>query len=190
MKNLIEKVENNKALRISIKILKYIATVIVFCLLLVIVVQKVSSNSINLGGYGVYTVVTGSMDPTLKVKDMILSKKVDPESLNIGDIVVYNGTEGSFSGKIVTHRIIKKEKRDNGLYFITKGDANQIEDKEINSNQILGKYAFKLKLLSIVSHIINNTYGFFFVIFVPFIIFVFYEVISIKNEIDKEKSES
>lgn len=190
MKKMIEKVENNKALKVLIKILKYVFTFIVFCLLLVIVVQKVSSNSINLGGYGVYTVVTGSMDPTLKVKDMILSKRVDAETLNIGDIIVYTGEEGSFRGKIVTHRIIKKEMRDNILYFTTKGDVNQVEDKEINSNQILGKYVSKLTLLSMVSHIINNTYGFFFVVFVPFIVFVFCEVISIKNEIDKEKSES
>lgn len=190
MKNLKEKIENNKALKILIKVFKTIAMVIVICLLLVIVVQKVSSNNVNLGGYGVYTVVTGSMDPTLKVKDMILSKKVDPESLNTGDIVVYNGNEGSFSGKIVTHRIIKKEKRDNVLYFTTKGDANQIEDKEITANQIVGKFVTKLTILSLISHIINNTVGFFFIVFVPFIIFVFCEVISVKNEIDKEKSES
>ncbi len=190
MKNLAKKIEDNKVLKIMFKVLKAIAMVIVICLLLVIVVQKVSSNNVNLGGYGVYTVVTGSMEPTLKVKDMILSKKVEPDSLNIDDIIVYNGTEGSFSGKIVTHRIIKKEERNNVLYFVTKGDANQIEDKEITSNQIIGKYVTKLNILSFISHIINNTFGFFFVIFVPFIIFAFCEVISVKNEIDKEKSES
>ena len=190
MSNLIKKIENNKLLNVIFKIFKVIATIIVVCLLLVIVVQKISSNSINLGGYGVYTVVTGSMDPTLKVKDMILSKRVEPNSLNIGDIIVYAGDEGSVSGKIVTHRIIKKDKRGDTLYFTTKGDVNQVEDKEIDSSQILGKYVSKLTLLSMVSHIINNTYGFFFVVFVPFIIFVFCEVISVKNEIDKEKSES
>ena len=190
MINLVNKIKNNKKLNISFKILKFFATVIVICLLLVIVVQKVSGNNINLGGYGVYTVVTGSMDPTLKVKDMILSKKTDPTTLEVNDIVVYKGSEGSFANKIVTHRIIKKDVRDNVTYFITKGDANAIEDKEIRSDQVIGKYVSKLHLLSLVSHVINNTLGFFFLVFVPFIIFVFYEVISIKSEVEKAKSES
>lgn len=186
----INKLKENKVLNIIYKVLKCIITFVMLCLLLVIVVQKVSSNNVNLGGYGVYTVVTGSMDPTLKVKDMILSKQVEPNSLNVGDIVVYQSIEGALAGETFTHRIIHKETRDNTVYFITKGDANVIEDKEISEKQIMGKFVTKLTILSIVSHVINNTFGFFFLVFVPFIVFVFCEVVSIKNDIEKEKSES
>lgn len=185
----LKKIKENKILNLLFKICKIVMTFVIVCLLLIIIIQKISSNNIKLGGYGIYTVVTGSMNPTLKVKDMILSKNVEPENLNIGDIIVYMGEEGSISGKIVTHRIVKKENRNNIWYFTTKGDVNQVEDKEINSNQVVGKYVTKLKLLSIVSHIVNNTFGFFFVVFIPFVVFVFFEVISIKNEFDKEKSE-
>ena len=186
----IKKIKENKVLNIIYKVLKGIITFVMVCLLLVIIVQKISSNNINLGGYGVYTVITGSMDPTLKVKDMILSKQVDANTLNVDDIIVFQGTEGTMAGKILTHRIIKKEVRDNTIYFVTKGDANVIEDKEISEKQVIAKFVTKLSFLSIISHIINNTFGFFFLVFVPFIIFVFCEVVSIKNEIDKEKSES
>ena len=150
--------------------------------------QRVSNNSINLAGFSIYTVVTESMYPKYKVYDMILVKSVDTKSIKVHDDVVYKGEKSDFQGKIVTHRV-EDITEDNGvLTFTTKGINNDIEDPLVNENQIMGKVVHKLLLLSLISKVINNTYGFYFLIFVPLVVVIFLEVmesIEEKKELNK-----
>ena len=178
-----------KPAKYILKTIKVILTIIIVCILAVIIIQKVSNNSINLGGYGIYTVVTGSMEPELNVRDMILVKKAENIEYDIGDIIIYRGIENSFKDKLITHRIISKEKRNNKLYYTTKGDANYVEDPEISSDQVVGIVITKLAVLSFLSRILSNPFGFFFMIFVPFIVFAFISFIDIKKELEEVNGE-
>ena len=190
MKELInkyKKLSEEKWFKIIRKILSVIVSVIFVLMLLVIVVQRVTGNKFNLFGYGIYTVVSGSMEPEYHVKDLILAGKADPKDINIGDDIVYLGNSESVKGKIVTHRVINKYDDGNGKYrFYTKGIANNLSDPELNESQILGVVKTKLHLFSFCSQIINNTVGFIFVIVIPFILFVFWEGKSIIDEINKK----
>lgn len=89
----------------------------------------------SINGYAVLEVVSGSMEPTIKIGDIIVinTKADDYES---GDIITFYDVNGSF----VTHRLVSI---DNGK-MITKGDANDSEDEEMNSNSIVGKYVTKI----------------------------------------------
>ena len=40
----------------------------------------------------------------------------------------------------------------------------------------------KSNILSIISHVVNNSYGFYFIIFVPFVVLLFFEIVDIKKE--------
>ncbi len=175
MKNTLENIKNNKVLNVIRKIFSTILTILLILVFLVIVVQKISNNQVNLGGYGVYTVVTGSMIPEYQVKDLILASKKDSHEINVGDDVVYMGKEGSLSGKIVVHRVIEKFDNDGKISFITKGINNGLSDPEIDDSQILGVVKTKLHVLSFCSHIVNNTFGLIALVVIPFIIFVFME---------------
>lgn len=84
-------------------------------------------------------VKTGSMEDGIHVGDYILIYKKD--NYNIGDIVTYEK-----DGYHVTHRIIKK----NGNKIVTKGDANNIEDDEINVRSIVGKVIYSGGYLNFV----------------------------------------
>ena len=178
-----------KPAKYILKTIKVILTIIIVCILAVIIVQKVSNNSINLGGYGIYTVVTGSMEPELDVRDMILAKRASGVEYDVGDIIIYNGTESSFKDKLITHRVISKERKNNKLYYTVKGDANYVEDPEISSDQVIGKVITKLAVLSLLSRILSNPFGFFFMIFVPFVVFAFISFIDIKKELEEVNSE-
>lgn len=46
----------------------------------------------------------------------------------------------------------------------------------------MGKVFMKGRILSLISKIINNEYGFYFVIFVPFVLLVSMEIIDIVDE--------
>lgn len=180
--------KNKNIIKIILGIIKSIATFFIVCVFSIIFLQRVSNNSINLAGFSIYTVVTESMYPKYKVYDMILVKSVDTKSIKVHDDVVYKGEKSDFQGKIVTHRV-EDITEDNGvLTFTTKGINNDIEDPLVNENQIMGKVVHKLLLLSLISKVINNTYGFYFLIFIPLVVVIFLEVmesIEEKKELNK-----
>ena len=186
MKEFIKKLNDNKMFRVIRGIFSFLVTMLLIFVFVVILVQKVSNNRMNLGGYGIYTVVTGSMVPEYNVKDLILASKVESKNINVGDDVVYMGKEGGLAGKIIVHRVIEKNDNNGRISFITKGISNGLSDPEIDETQVLGVVKQKLHVLSFCSHIVNNIYGLIFLVFVPLIIFIFMEG---KRAIDKAYKE-
>ena len=84
-------------------------------------------------GYGSAIVATESMAGTINPGDMIIFRKVD--EYHLGDIITFNDTY--IADRSVTHRIVKYGSKEGT--FITKGDANATDDKEISEDQIFGK---------------------------------------------------
>ena len=185
MKNKINEIKNKRGFKIISKIFSIVITILLLLMLSVVVVQRFSNNRFNLGGYGIYTVATGSMVPEYNVRDLILTTKKNASEIKVGDDVVYLGNRESVNGKVVTHRVIDKREENGRYYFYTKGIANEITDPEIDDTQILGVVKCKLYLLSFCSHIINNPFGLIFLIIIPFIVFVFFEGKSIIDEAKK-----
>lgn len=85
----------------------------------------------KLFGYNPLVVISGSMEPTLKVGGLLYYEKIDINDFKEKDILVYE-----LKDHIISHRVV--EHLDNG--FITKGDANNSYDSSIVSdNQVLGR---------------------------------------------------
>lgn len=179
---MIERIKENKILKILMMIIKAIISFLIIVVISIIFIQRISNNKVNLGGYSIYTIITESMVPKYNVYDMVVAKKVDTEEIETGNIVVYEGRKGDFAGKIVTHEVIKIDKVNDKTLFHTKGLANDIEDPLVEPEQIMGKIVMKSNILSIISKVVNNPYGFYFVVFVPFSILVVMEVIDIIEE--------
>ncbi len=82
-------------------------------------------------GHKPLVVISGSMEPILKVGGILYYHEQDISEFKNGDILVY-----STKKHIISHRIV--DKTETG--FITKGDANSSNDYlEIKKEQILGK---------------------------------------------------
>lgn len=183
---MIERIKDNKFLLILTMIIKAIISFFIVIVISIIFIQRISNNKLTLGGYSIYTIITESMVPKYKVHDMVISKKVNPSKLKIGDDVVYQGEKEDFKNKIITHRIVDKEIKDGKILFHTKGIANDIEDPIIDQDQIVGKVIYKSYILSFISKIVNNPYGFYFVVFVPFTVLLTLEVLdTIKDKKNK-----
>ena len=118
------------------KVLKIITTS-VFIILIFILATYFLLRSRNI--LEIYNVQTGSMEEGIHAGDYILIYKKN--KYKVGDIVTY--TKKNY---FITHRIIKME----GNKVITKGDANNIEDEEINSNIIIGKVIYSGGMLNII----------------------------------------
>ncbi len=175
-------ISNNKIINILWKIIKSITTFIIVLIVITIILQRVSNNKLTLGGFSIYTVVTKSMVPKYNVGDMLLSKQIDPNNIKVGDDVVYLGKADSFNGKIVTHQVINIEGEGVNKVFHTKGIANTIEDPTITGDQIYGIVVAKLTILSIITKIISNIYGIFFLVIVPIVILVFGVIMDVVND--------
>ena len=168
--------KEHKGLKIIGNILYAILFIIAILMLAVVLLQRVSDNSLSVGGYRVFIVATGSMEPKYLVSDVLLAKEINPSEINVGDDVVYKGKEGTFKDKVVTHQVIEKS-QDNGTYkFITKGIANVEQDPEITGNQIYGRVICKIKTLSYIGKVIQNMYIFYFFIFIPIALILYRQI--------------
>ena len=158
-------------------------------MLILVILQKTSNNSLSIGGYRIFQIASGSMEPKYNVGDILIAKETDKSELKVGDAIVYKGLEGSFKDKFVTHEIQSIEKQDNGVYkIVTKGIANIQEDPEITSDQVYGKIVYKVQTLSWLSKKISDIYVFYFLIFVPIGIIIYKQIRTLIKE-DKEDNE-
>ena len=179
MKEKFKKIRKNKIFKVVQKVFRAILSFLVVLFVSVIFIQRVSNNNVTIGGYRIFTIVTESMVPEYRVGDMIISKEVSVSDINIGDDVVYIGNSGTFKDKIVTHRVIKIDEASDGYYFHTKGIANTVEDPIVFESQVYGIVLHKFVILSKISKLINNVYGFYFVIFIPFVVLLFFEIMDV-----------
>ena len=184
MKEKIQKLKNNKILKIIGNIIYTIIFIIVLFILIIAILQRTTNNEITLFGYRIFVVATGSMAPEYNVGDVLVSKEVDPATIQVGDDIVYKGKEGSFKDKIVTHQVIMIEKENENYRIQTKGIANTKADPEITQNEVIGKVIYKMGVLSLLQRAMSNNYVFYFVVFVPIVLLTFRQVL--KSRLDDE----
>lgn len=115
----------------------------------------------RLFGYEIYTVMSGSMEPTYHVGSLIYVKPTDANTLQKGDVITFMADEST----VVTHRIdeIITEMDDKGVEtskFRTKGDANNATDgKLVHYKNVLGKPDFSIPLLGYFAFYIQRPPG-------------------------------
>ena len=139
-------------------------------------------------GYGFSVVLSGSMEPVLSVNDLVIIK--EEENYQQGDIVVYQSED-----MLVIHRIMEI----NGETAITKGDANEVDDPEIETKQIKGKMVTHIPMIGCFVQFIKSAQGTLLVLIIMVIIFelpylrekrrVLSEQEKIKEEIRRLKEE-
>lgn len=190
MREKIQKIKDNKVLKIIGNIIYVIIFIFILLILAVAVLQRTTNNEVTLGGYRIFVVATGSMIPKYEVGDVLVSKEIPPEEIKVGDDVVYTGKEGSFKDKVVTHQVIFIEKENENYRIITKGIANTGEDPEITQNEVMGKVICKLGLLGFFQRAVSNNYIFYFLVFVPIVLITYRQIRnSASNEDDDEGEE-
>ncbi len=99
-------------------------------------------------GFGVAVVLSGSMEPTLNVNDIIIVRGA--ESYDINDIVVYDDGR-----ELIVHKVIEK----NGDMLTTKGDANNIADDPISAEAVKGKVAFSIPYAGLAVKALQSPVG-------------------------------
>lgn len=132
-------------------------------------------------------VLSGSMSGTaedhIEIGDLIFIDKIEPEELKVGDVIAF------MEGKIVvTHRIVEIQ-TDDGLQFITKGDANNANDrKPVTEDNLVGIYSRRIPKLGDAALFMQTPLGMFLFVGVPVMGFIIYDMIRRQRYATKEQA--
>lgn len=163
--------------RIAKKIIKYIILNILIILFIINLILSFEEKTHILGIY-MFNIVSGSMEPTLEINDVVVVQKCPPSQLKKGDIITFEQ-----DGRIISHRILNVIGKKGQTKFETKGDNNLIPDpNKVEAEQILGKVIFKVKKVGKAINYIQNSRGFISIALLAVIIYI---LVSLK---DKQKN--
>ena len=109
--------------------------------------------------FALYTIISRSMEPKLRVYDIIIDTRVDdPASIKKGDIITFISDSSYSKDKTVTHRVTEVIKDENGNYkYKTQGDNNISPDAAyVTPDTLLGKMIFFIPQLGRVQYFLKN----------------------------------
>lgn len=137
------------------KIWNWFTTVLV----VVVVVLAVLLVGARLVGFQVFSVLSGSMEPTYHVGSLIYVRTVDVAELQSGDVITFMLDETT----VATHRIVdvvQDETDPSVIRFRTKGDANEAEDGSlVHYKNVIGTPVFTVPKLGYLASYIQNPPG-------------------------------
>ena len=121
-----------------------------------------------------FVVTTGSMHPTIRAGDLVITKTADPAKLKEKDIISFKDGQS-----VVTHRIKGLTEDEKGQpVFITQGDWNNAEDeKPVTYAQVESIYLFKISRLGNLALFMQKPLGIFVFVGIPLCGFILYDII-------------
>lgn len=154
------------------KILYYILFLVIvlpfliFNLTLIIKSKLYPDKIADFMGYKPFIVMSGSMETTINIGDLVIVKKVNSSNIHTGDIIAFK------NGNIVISHRVKEIINDSGTYkFKTKGDNNNVADDFIvNSDAIEGILVNKIPGLGSILLFLGKLIGLLMVILVIIIV--------------------
>ena len=147
----------NNSLKKIWKVISSILVALVVLLALLLVGARVV-------GLQVFTVLSGSMEPTYHTGSLIYVKKVDPYTITDGQPITFMLDENT----VATHRvvgIVPDEEDPTVIRFRTKGDANEAEDGSlVHYKNVIGTPVFTIPYLGYVADYIQHPPGMYIAI--------------------------
>lgn len=150
-------------------------------------------------GFRFFSVISGSMEPTIPTGSMLFAGSFNVSELEEGDIITYQkASEDGGQPSIVTHRIHEvtsyeqqreytaeelegQEAEPVMVYeFTTKGDANENPDNyTVLPGEILGLYQWHVPKLGYLINFIQSPRGFIGFVIIPGMILIIWESVSL-----------
>ena len=159
------------------KVMRWISRIVTILLVLAIAVciymvfQLMRNGFVEIGGYRMFRVVTGSMEPTMSVGTLLISKQVDLDTVQTNDIVCFYSYDSRIYGSVMTHRVVDVIHDSQGILLQTKGDANLVADGYyVSKENFIGKviwYTGEKNVLTTTFSFLTEEVGFLGCIVIP-----------------------
>ena len=148
-----------------------IALILVSVFVLLSVVLTPAGEVPQVLGYSVFRVMTGSMEPEIREDSLLVVQKNPPEDIVPGDVISFFSPDPMLEGAVNTHRVVRIEKENGRTQFITKGDANVIEDiYPTDASALVGRVVFQSYGLGKAVSLLSNPLVFGIIILLPLVI--------------------
>jgi signal peptidase I len=128
-------------------------------LIVMVVVLAVLLAGVRIFGLQVFTVLSGSMEPTYHVGSLIYVRQIDPYEIQVGQAITFMLDENT----VATHRVVEivpDEEDSTVIRFRTKGDANDVVDGSlVHYKNVLGVPVFTIPYLGYVANYVQKPPG-------------------------------
>jgi signal peptidase len=126
-----------------------LANALVWALLASCLLAAVAALGVRPLGYEELVEHSGSMVPTLRVGDLLVTRIVTPSQVRRGEVVTFRDPHNA--QMTITHRVLSVRPDGESYDFVTKGDANRVPERwSIASNGKLGVLVLKVPELGYV----------------------------------------
>jgi signal peptidase len=157
-----------------------------FSLVILLIAAAVFTYMAPYFGWRVDAVMSGSMEPELKVGGLVITRPVESKDIKVGNIITFYCP---LNKEMTSHRVLSIE---NGTlsYFRTIGDANKKPDAFIVPVQnVVGKVCFHIPYLGYVTQFIKTRLGILLILGIPGLIIIAIEIKNIWRALRDEQVE-
>lgn len=148
--------EENAEKKSRKNILPAVVRIIGTALLVLLVAACIPLTVPRFFGFQVYSVISGSMEPSIPIGSLVYIRSVEPAEVQESDVIAFYGAEDSAS--IITHRVV--ENRTFMGEFVTKGDANSEEDlNPIPYAQFIGRVEHSFPRVGALAELLTSQTG-------------------------------
>jgi signal peptidase I len=135
------------------------------------------------------TVLSGSMEPTIHVGDIVVVRQISPLDARVGDVVTFR--DPAARDKLITHRVRAMSVAGGVVSFETKGDANtSVERWTIGTDGTIGLVMYRVPKLGYILFYVHGTLGRLLLVVVPALLLGGYEILRIWRPARAEAGES
>lgn len=123
-----------------------------------------------------FTVMSGSMEPSINTGDVVVVRSIAPLEANVGDVLTFRDPQDG--SRLVTHRLRRARARGNTAVMVTKGDANNTPERwavPIDGN--VGQVQYRIPQIGHAVASIRGRGAAFFLLLLPVLVLGIYELV-------------
>lgn len=157
----------------------------IFWVVIILASLFIIFTSLNISGYQMFVVKSGSMEPKIHTGSIVLDHKED--SYEVGDAITFKTQDNKDT---TSHRIVAVSGTGNDTSYQVKGDANETPDVGVVAKyNVVGKVNLTIPYLGYLIAFIRTLPGLIIFIIVPAMIIIAEEMSNIKDEVKRIRAE-
>lgn len=131
------------------------------------------------GGYRLYSVLTGSMEPTFAPGALVAVRRIpDVGAVAVGDVISFQ--QPGQPNRIVTHRVHGVEAAGSATFFQTKGDANPSADPwRVSYGHLVGTVVWSVPVVGGLLTALHSPWAVALLVWLPVLLLAFHELYTI-----------